>query len=213
MARIAIIGSGEVGQALARGFRKHDYDVKIASRSPEKLAQFSNESGIPATTFADAAAWGEAAVLAVSGDAAIDAVRQADPGNLKGKWVIDTTNPIAKEPPEDGVLRFFTGPNDSLTERLQTAYPDIRFVKAFNSVGSDYMVNPTFTSGTGTMFYCGDDPDAKKAVAEIIKKFGWEGWDMGTARAARAIEPLAVLWCIPGLRENRWNHAFRLMAM
>jgi hypothetical protein len=130
---------------------------------------------------------------------------------LTGKLVIDTTNPISLEPPVDGVLRFFTGPNDSLMERLQAAFPEARFVKAFNSVGNAFMVNPSFPGGTPTMFYCGNHAGAKAEVARLIERFGWEAADMGTAVAARAIEPLCQLWCIPGLRENRWTHAFRLL--
>ena len=213
MSRVAILGSGEVGQALALGFLKHDYDVRIASRTPAKLADFARESGIPAVTLSEAAEWGEGAVLAVRGDGATSALELAGPVHLEGKWVIDTTNPIASEPPVDGVLGYFIGPNDSLLERLQKAYPKIRFVKAFNSVGSTLMVNPEWPGPPGTMFYCGDDDGAKKQVARIITLFGWEGWDMGTSRAARAIEPLAQLWCIPGFRENRWSQAFRLMPM
>ena len=126
--------------------------------------------------------------------------------------MIDTTNPIGHEPPEDGVLRFFTSPNDSLMERLQNAFPDAKFVKAFNSVGSGLMVNPSFPSGKPTMFYCGNDAGAKAVVSRILDQFGWDGADMGTVKAARAIEPLCQLWCIPGFRENEWaNHAFSLL--
>jgi predicted dinucleotide-binding enzyme len=132
-------------------------------------------------------------------------------GNLDGKLVIDTTNPISDAPPVDGVLQFFTGPNDSLMERLQQEFAAVRFVKAFNSVGSALMVNPSFPGGKPTMFYCGNDPQAKAVVARMLEQFGWEGEDMGTAVAARAIEPLCQLWCIPGLRENRWTHALRLL--
>ena len=211
--RVGVIGSADVGQTIAAGLKKHGYDVRIASRSPEKLAAFSSKSGIQAGAFADVAAWAEAVVLAVKGDAAEDAVRQAGASNLRGKPVLDTTNPIANEPPEDGVLRFFTPPNDSLMERLQRASPDAKFVKAFNSVGSDLMVNPSFPGAARpTMFYCGDDAGAKALVARIIDQFGWEGADMGTAKAARAIEPLCILWCIPGFRENAWsNHAFHVL--
>jgi len=111
------------------------------------------------------------------------------------------------------VIRFFTGPNDSLMERLQKAYPNARFVKAFNSVGNAFMVNPSFPGGKPTMFYCGNAPQAKAIVARILEQFGWEGADMGTAVAARAIEPLCQLWCIPGFRENRWTHAFHLLRL
>jgi predicted dinucleotide-binding enzyme len=212
MMRIGVIGSATVGQTLAAGLKKHGYDVRIGSRTPDKLAAFSRQSGIQAGTSADVASWAEAVILAVKGSAAEQAVRDANPANLRGKAVIDTTNPIADAPPEDGVLRFFTSPNDSLMERLQAAFPDLRFVKAFNSVGSALMVNPSFAGGKPTMFYCGNDAAAKDIAAKIIDQLGWEGADMGTAKAARALEPLCQLWCIPGFRDNAWtNHAFRLM--
>ncbi|HMF95920.1 MAG TPA: NAD(P)-binding domain-containing protein [Vicinamibacterales bacterium] len=213
MTRIGVIGSGVVGQTLASGLKKHGYDVRIASRTPGKLAEFSAKSGIQAGTPVDVAAWAEGAVLSVKGHAAEQAIRDAGPANLRDKPVIDTTNPIAEAPPEDGVVRFFTSPNDSLTEQLQAAFPAIHFVKAFNSVGSALMVNPSFPGGTRpTMFYCGNDAGAKAIVARIIDQFGWDGADMGTVKAARAIEPLCQLWCILGFRENAWtNHAFHLL--
>jgi predicted dinucleotide-binding enzyme len=202
-----------VGQTLAQGLKKHGYETRIASRTPAKLADFAKSSGIETGTFAEVAAWAESVVLAVKGDAAEAAVREAAPANLRGKLVIDTTNPIAHEPPEDGVLKFFTSPNDSLMERLQNAFPDAHFVKAFNSVGSALMVDPVFPGrAKPTMFYCGNDAGAKAIVARIVEQFGWDGADMGTAKAARAIEPLCQLWCIPGFRENKWGtHAFGLL--
>jgi predicted dinucleotide-binding enzyme len=209
--KIGVLGSGEVGQTLAAGFRSHGYEARIGTRTPEKLAAFSKESGVPAGTFADVAAWGELIVLAVHGTKAGDVISLAGPKNLSGKVVIDTTNPIADLPPVDGVLQYFTGPNASLLEQLQQANPDVRFVKAFNSVGNDRMVNPSFEGGQPTMFYCGNDEQAKAEVAAILTEFGWEPADMGTATAARAIEPLAQLWCIPGFRQNIWTHAFRVL--
>jgi predicted dinucleotide-binding enzyme len=209
--KIAVLGSGAVGQTLAKGLRTHGYDVRIASRSADKLADFAASTGIAADPFAGAAAWGEALVLAVKGTAAEAALSDAGRPNVAGKIVIDTTNPIAPEPPEDGVLRFFTGPNDSLMERLQAAFPDVRFVKAFNTVGNALMINPHVACGPPTMFYCGNDAEAKRVVARIIDAFGWEGADMGTAKAARSLEALSQLWCIPGLRDNQWRHAFKLV--
>ena len=211
--RIGVIGSAVVGQTLAAGLKKHGHDVRIASRTPAKLADFSKTSGIHAGTFQDVAGWAELIVLAVSGTAAVAAVGEMGAANLNGKPVIDATNPIAKEPPEDGVVRFFTSPNESLMERLQAAAPAARFVKAFNSVGAALMVNPSFPGGIKpTMFYCGNDRDAKAAVARIIGELGWEPADMGTAKAARAIEPLCQLWCIPGFLSNQWtNHAFHML--
>jgi predicted dinucleotide-binding enzyme len=209
--RFGILGSGEVGQALAKGFATNGYEVRIGTRSPGKLAKFSKSTGIPEGTFDQVAAWAEAAVLAVLGKAALEAVRLAGSENLREKLVIDTTNPITEEEPEDGVLRYFTGPNESLMERLQTAHPRAAFVKAFNSVGSALMVHPILSGGPPTMFYCGNDAAAKAVVARLLEQLGWEGADMGGAVAARALEPLAQLWCIPGFRENDWMHAFRML--
>jgi 8-hydroxy-5-deazaflavin:NADPH oxidoreductase len=211
MKRVTVLGSGPVAKVLASGLKTHGYEVRIGNRSLEKIAAFGKEAGIPTGTPAEAAAWADTVVLAVAGRAAEEALAGAGVENLRGKIVIDTTNPIAGEPPVDGVLRFFTGPNDSLMERLQAAFPDARFVKAFNSVGNAFMVGPSFAGGKPTMFYCGNDAAAKAEVARLIEQFGWEGADMGTAVAARALEPLCQLWCIPGLRENRWSHAFKLL--
>ena len=209
--RFGVLGSGDVGQALAKGFAANGSEVRIGTRSPGKLAKFCKSTGIREGTFQEVAAWGEAVVLAVLGKAALEALDLAGPRNLKGKLVIDTTNPITDEPPDDGVIRYFTGPNESLMERLQRAHPDVRFVKAFNSVGSDLMIHPLLSGGPPTMFYCGNDSAAKAVVAHLLEQVGWEPADMGSAAAARAIEPLAQLWCIPGFREDQWMHAFRLL--
>jgi 8-hydroxy-5-deazaflavin:NADPH oxidoreductase len=131
--------------------------------------------------------------------------------NLGDKTVIDTTNPIADAPPVNGVLQFFTSPNESLMERLQAQAPDARFVKSFSCVGNALMVNPAFEGGRPTMFICGNNPAAKNEVAAVLDQFGFEVADMGTAEAARAIEPLCILWCIPGFLSNSWTHAFKLL--
>ncbi|HZT78263.1 MAG TPA: NAD(P)-binding domain-containing protein [Vicinamibacterales bacterium] len=211
--KFGVIGSASVGQTLASGLKTHGYDVRIGSRTPAKLADFSQKSGIQNGTFADVAAWSDALVLAVKGTVAEAALREAGSGNIAGKLVIDATNPIADAPPEDGVLKFFTSPNESLMERLQAAYPDAKFVKAFSCVGNALMINPSFPGGAKpTMFYCGNDAAAKTTVAAILDKFGWTGSDMGSVKAARAIEPLCQLWCIPGFLRNDWtSHAFHLL--
>jgi predicted dinucleotide-binding enzyme len=211
MTNVGILGSAVVGQTLAQGFKQHGYEVRIGSRTPAKLASFTESSGIPAGTFEAVGGWGELLVLAVHGTAAQQALTLAGAKNHRGKIVIDTTNPLAKQPPVDGVVRVFTGPNESLLERLQTAFPETRLVKAFNSVGSARMVNPVYAGGRPTMFFCGNDAEAKATVAEILQRFGWDPADMGTAAGARAIEPLCQLWCIPGFRENHWTHAFKLL--
>ncbi|HEY9443010.1 MAG TPA: NAD(P)-binding domain-containing protein [Gemmatimonadales bacterium] len=211
MTKVGILGSAVVGQTLAQGFKQHGYEVRIGSRTPAKLASFTESSGIPAGTFEAVGAWGELLVLAVHGMAAQEALILAGAKNHRGKIVIDTTNPLTRDPPVDGVVKVFTGPNESLLERLQAAFPETRLVKAFNSVGSARMVNPVYAGGRPTMFFCGNDAEAKAAVAEILKRFGWDPADMGTAAGARAIEPLCQLWCIPGFRENHWTHAFKLL--
>jgi predicted dinucleotide-binding enzyme len=211
--RVGVLGSGQVAQVLAGGFKKHGHDVKIGSREPAKLADFSKAQGIPSGTFADVAAHGEILVLAVKGGAALQALQLAGAERLAGKVVIDTTNPIADEPPQNGVIRFFTGPNDSLMERLQSAYSQARLVKAFNSVGAGFMVNPGFPGGPPTMFICGNDAAAKAEVSGLLQQFGWGAEDMGMAESARAIEPLCQLWCAPGMLRNQWTHAFKLLKL
>ena len=150
-------------------------------------------------------------MLAVKGTVAADAVRAAGVAILAGKLVIDATNPIAEAPPVDGVLKFFTNLDESLLERLQREFAAVRFVKAFNSVGAYCMVNPQFKGGKPTMFICGNDAAARKTVTTVLDQFGWETADMGVAAAARAIEPLCMLWCIPGFLQNDWTHAFKLL--
>ena len=210
--KVGILGSGDVAKALASGFLKHGHEVMLGTRTAAQLAEWAaqNPKG-RVGSFADAAKFAELAVLAVKGANAADALRAAGATNLAGKLVIDTTNPIADAPPVNGVLKFFTNLDESLMERLQREFTGIRFVKAFNSVGSACMVDPQFKGGQPTMFICGNDEAAKGTVGKILGQFGWEIADMGQAEAARAIEPLCMLWCIPGFLRNDWVHAFKLL--
>ena len=210
--KVGVLGSGEVAKTLGAGFARHGHQVRMGTREPEKLSGWSAQhKGTSVGMFADAASFGEIAVLAVKGTAALDAIRAAGESNLAGKVVIDVTNPIANAPPDHGVLKYFTTLEDSLLERLQREFPSVRFVKAFNSVGIASMINPQFAGGTPTMFICGNDEAAKKTVTGIVQQFGWDSEDLGTAEAARAIEPLAILWCIPGFLRNDWVHAFKVL--
>jgi hypothetical protein len=213
MKKIGVLGSGAVGKVLADGFVKHGYEVMLGSREPAKLAAWQATAGSRGSvgTFADAARFGEIVVLAVKGTAAEEAVRLCGPDTLAGKTVLDATNPIADTPPVNGVLRLFTTHDESLMERLQRQAPSARLVKAFSSVGNALMVNPQLAGGPPTMFICGNDAAAKAEVKAILDQFGWGSEDMGGVEAARAIEPLSVLWCIPGFRQNRWRHAFKLL--
>jgi predicted dinucleotide-binding enzyme len=201
-----------VARTLASGFLKHGHEVTLGSRTPDKLKDWAAANPKGKTgTFADASQFGELLVVAVKGTAASEALRLAGENNLAGKAVVDACNPITDGPPVNGVLPFFTSYNESLLERLQSEFPAAHLVKAFNSVGEHLMINPQFEGGKPTMFICGNDAAAKKSVTAILDQFGWETADMGTVEAARAIEPLCILWCIPGFLRNEWTHAFKLL--
>ncbi len=206
MSTVAILGSGLVGQTLAAGLRDLGHTVTIGSRTGKEIDGWDGATA----TFADALSGADLAVLSVKGTVAEELVASLA-SQLDGVVVLDTTNPIADAAPTDGVLAYFTGPNESLLERLQAAAPGARFVKAFNSVGSGLMVKPALPGGTPTMFIAGNDEGARSTAAEVIVSLGWEVEDLGSAVAARAIEPLCMLWCIPGLRDNDWAHAFKLL--
>jgi predicted dinucleotide-binding enzyme len=211
--KIGIIGSGIVGQVLANAFKSEGHDVVLGTRNPDKkeLGDFkSDHPSIRVATFEDTAAGAELIVLATAGTAVEEAIRMAGLHNFSNKVVIDTTNPLDHQPPVNGVLKYFTDINSSLMERIQQLIPDAKLVKAFNSVGNALMYRPALST-TPTMFICGNDDVAKKTVTGILTSFGWETEDMGKAESARAIEPLCMLWCIPGFLHNTWSHAFKLL--
>ncbi|WP_078130502.1 NADPH-dependent F420 reductase [Leptospira alexanderi] len=211
--KIGILGSGVVGQTLANGFLKYGAEVKIGTRDSVKLKDWLSKAGTSASigSFADAANFGEILVLAAKGNTASEVLKLAGIDSLNGKTIIDTTNPIGEESPQNGVLKFFTTYNESLMEQFQKQVPNANFVKCFNSVGSGLMVNPHLKDGKPSMFICGNDESSKKQVKEVLNLFGWEIEDMGKAEAARAIEPLCILWCIPGFLSQSWTHAFKLL--
>ncbi len=210
--KIGIIGSGSVATTLAAGFIKHGHEVTLGTRDPAKLADFLKaQPKAKVASVAEAAKFGETVVLAVKGTAAEKALETAGAAHLVGKPVIDVTNPIADAPPENGVLTYFTDINQSLMERLQAKVPGAFFVKALNSVGAPAMVNPVFKAGRPSMFIAGNNDGAKATVAKILDQLGWDVEDMGPAAAARAIEPLCMLWCIPGFAKNDWFHAFKML--
>ena len=212
--KIGSLGSGIVAKMLGSGLVKHGYEVKLGTRTPEKLAEWKTNEGKGAEvgTFKEAAAFGEIVILAVNGGAARTALDLAGAENLKNKTVIDTTNPIANAAHENGVLKFFTTFDESLMEQLQNAFLEVNFVKAFSCVGNAFMIDPKFDSKP-TMFICGNNENAKLEVTQILEKVGWETADFGKVQSARAIEPLCMLWCIPGLLKNEWMHAFKLLKL
>lgn len=213
--KVGVIGSGVVGRVLAAGFRKHGFTVTIGSRQPAALEawQAAAGEGVALAETAETAASADIVVLAVGGLVAEEAIDLIGPAKLKGKIVIDATNPIAAGPPTNGILPLFTGSNDSLMERLQRRAPEARFVKAWSCVGNAFMVNPSFPGGPPTMFICGNDPAAKAEVSAILSQFGWDSEDIGAVEGARAIEPLVQLWCAPGIQRGQWTHAFKLLKL
>jgi predicted dinucleotide-binding enzyme len=213
--KIGIIGTGIVGRTLAKGFLNLGYDVLLGTRNMQKeeVKKFLAEnSRALAGSFADAAKFGDMVVIAVAGKIARDAIEMTDKNDFKGKTVIDTTNPISQEPAENGVLKYFTGPNDSLGEQIQKWLPEAHIVKCFNSTGNSFMLNGNQFGGIlPTMFICGNNAEAKKKVTDILTAFQWETVDCGMIEASRAIEPLCILWCIPGFLHNQWNHSFKML--
>lgn len=209
MKKIAVFGTGPVGDALANGFLGIGDAVMRASRDPAKLQDWKASAKGEASigSFVDAAKWADTIVLAVKGAAAEAVLESAGIANLAGKTIIDTTNPIGEAPPQGGVLNYFTNANESLMERLQKKVPDAKLVKAFNSVGSTFMVQPKFSTKPA-MFICGNDAGAKQDVSGVLEKFGWQAVDMGGVEVARPIEALCQLWCAPGFLKNDWKHAF-----
>jgi len=212
--KVGVLGSGTVGKTLAAGLVRHGYEVMLGTREPvqEDVAAWAKTApGAKTGTFREAANFGELLILSVLARAVEDVIRLAGTENFRGKVLIDTNNPIADAPPVDGVLQYFTGPNESLGEKIQSLVPEAKVVKAFNSVGAGRMVDPHFEQGTPTMFICGNDAKAKNQASEIVRRLGWEPYDCGSLVAARALEPLCMLWCIPHFTKNESNHAFKLL--
>jgi predicted dinucleotide-binding enzyme len=213
--KTGILGSGIVGRVLGNAFIAEGHEVMLGTRDvqkPEVVKWLAENPGAKAGSFEDTAAFGEMIVLATSGDIIAQVIKTAGIQNFNYKVVIDAANPIDHtRPPVNGVLPYFTTTDESLMEQLQKLLPEAKLVKAFNSVGNALMYKPDFGGQKPTMFICGNDEDAKKSVTAILDAFGWETADMGKAESARAIEALCILWCIPGILNNQWTHAFKLL--
>jgi len=210
--QIGILGSGGVGQALGLGFIKFGHEVKLGSRSPDKLKPWAEKAGkkASAASFEDTARFADIAVVATLWSGTESALQLAGaPMSLAGKVVMDVTNPLIYE--EGKPPRLALGHTDSGGEQLQRWLPQSKVVKAFNTVGHAHMVDPKFPGGPPDMFICGEDASAKQVVAGFCKNFGWGVVDVGGIDAARLLEPLCILWVSYGLRTQTWNHAFKLL--
>ena len=207
--KIGILGSGVVGQTLARGLKDAGHEVRIGSREGTKLAAFVKEIGISEGTFKDVTAFAEVVVICVKGDVAEGLAKELAK-ELAGKALLDTTNPISGAP-ENGCLPYFTAANESLLQRIQKAAPESKPVKWFNSTGAPSMVKPKMKGGTPSMFICGDDAGAKTTAGKLAEELGWNVEDMGGSNMGHPIEALCQIWCAPGFQKNDWMHAFAVL--
>src|SRR6476659_4371325 len=212
--RVGVLGSGEVGRRLAAGFSSRGHDVMIWSREPGKpeLSEWlsGDGAGIRAGTFADTAAHGELLALAVLGNAAQEAIAEAGPDNFAGKVVIDAMNPLdfsAGFPPKLSICG-----EDSLGECVQRALPDAKVVKAFNTVGNPYFIDPSFSEGQPTMLIAGNDEDAKRTVRDLLADLGWSDTvDIGGIEGSRELEAICIVWVKIGGARGAWDHGFKLL--
>ncbi len=212
--RVGVLGSGEVGRRLAAGFASRGHNVTIGSRNPDKpeLREWlsGDGAGIAAGTFAETAEHGELLVLAVLGDAAEGAIADAGPNNFGGKVVIDAMNPLDFSggfPPKLSI----TG-DDSLGERVQRVIPDAKVVKAFNTIGSAYFVDPSFSEGQPTMLIAGDDESAKRTAGDVLADFGWpDPIDIGGIQGSRELEAICIAWVKIGGSRGSFDHGFKLL--
>jgi 8-hydroxy-5-deazaflavin:NADPH oxidoreductase len=209
--KIGILGSGEVGQTLAKGFIMDGYAVMVGSRDGHKAEVVDRALGMDVATgtFREVTEWAELIVLAVKGSVA-EGVAGELADVFAGKVVLDVTNPISDEPPVNGVLKLFTLANESLAERIQASAPDSRVVKVWNTVSHRFMIDPDFKERP-TMPIAGNDAHAREEVAGIVSAFGWDVLDMGMLTSARPIEQLTVLLCVQGFLHDEWDHAFRMI--
>jgi hypothetical protein len=211
--KIGILGSGDVGQVLGAGFARLGHEVKLGSRNPnqEKIKAWVEKTkhGVSAGSFAEAAAFGEIAVLATNWAGTENAIRLADPRNLAGKVVIDATNPLDFS--VGGAPELAVGHTTSAGEEVQCWLPESQVVKAFNTVGNPHMVNPQFPGGPPDMFICGNDGKAKQIVTDLLRVFGWSVVDIGGIEGSRYLEPLAMVWILHFTQTKSGNHAFKLL--
>jgi len=212
--RVGVLGSGEVGQRLAGGFAGRGADVVLGTREPGQgslASRLAAESPRLRTgTFADAAQHGELLVLAVLGIAVESAIDLAGPEHFAGKVVIDATNPLDFSGGMPPTLAW--AHTDSGGEHVQRAVPDARVVKAFNTIGNPYFINPSFANGTPAMFIAGDDEAAKATVTAVLTEFGWHSTvDVGGIKASRLLEQLCLLWVAIGISRGAWDHGFSLL--
>ena len=196
--RYAVLGTGDVGRTLAGKLAELGHEVTLGSRTKDNPTALewaqSAGAGARACTFAEAASSAEVVVVAVGGRVALAALEAAGAANLDGKVVIDVSNPLAFE---EGELRLSPVESDSVGEQIQRTYPDVKVVKALNTVNCQVMVDASLVPGEHQLFVCGEDATAKEQVTALLGEFGWPPHrvlDLGGIRAARSVEMMLPLW-------------------
>ncbi|HTW39517.1 MAG TPA: NAD(P)-binding domain-containing protein [Thermoplasmata archaeon] len=212
--RVGVLGSGDVGQALAKGFAEKRHDVMLGTRSPDKPELATWKSSVPGKvavgTFEATARHGEVVVLCCLGTAVKDVLEAAGASNLNGKVLIDATNALdfSKGMPPG----LFTGPNESLGETVQNTVPSARVVKCFNIVPNPVMTHPDIGGAQPTMMIAGNDGAAKAQVVAILREFGWSGAiDLGGIENARWLEALVPLWVRVAVKLGNFHTAFKVL--
>jgi predicted dinucleotide-binding enzyme len=211
--KIGILGTGDVGRALARGFLACGHEVTMGARQAgnEKAAAWAKEGGLRASagTFADAARFGEVVVVATLGVANEAVLAQAGPDHLKGKVVIDATNPLDSSKGFPPTLAI--SGRDSGGEQVQRLVPGARVVKCFNIVTNAHMYKPDFPGGPPDMFIAGNDASAKQQVTKILADFGWNSIDLGGIEASRYLEAMCMAYVLHAVGGGGWNLAWKML--
>ena len=212
--KVGVLGTGDVGRSLGRGFITLGHEVKIGARTAnhEKALEWVGAMGKNASqgTFAEAARFGQIVVFATLGVVPPEVVKAASAKALAGKVVIDATNPLdfSKGFPPDLALKG----DDSGGETLQRAAPEAKVVKAFNIVSNALMFRPELPGGPPDMYIAGNDATAKTTVTKILNDFGWPRVvDLGGITGARWLEAMAISWTIIGAKTGNWNQAFKML--
>jgi 8-hydroxy-5-deazaflavin:NADPH oxidoreductase len=209
---IGIIGSGQVGQTLAKDLAGLGHTTMIGTRDASKLSEFTGANpAVKIGSNAEAAQFGEIVLLATHWEGTQNAITLADPKNLAGKVVVDITNPLDFS---SGKPALALGWNTSAGELVQSWLPDSHVVKALNIVTAAAMIHPkTHIGGDPDMFIAGNDAGAKKTVSSLLESVGWGVVDMGDITASRYIEPLGMIWITYGFNSGwtKTTHGFKMI--
>lgn len=211
MMNVAVLGSGDVGRHLTKGFLARGDSVCIGSRTPRVVREWIESEALQAEAAepAEAAGGAELLVLATNWAGAPTTAEQIR-SEAAGKILIDVTNPLGPGG-AGGAPKLMVGYPDSGGKGVQAMLPESKVVKCFNTVNARFMVNPGFSGGPGDMFLCGNDESAKSAVAALCREWGWVPQDMGSIEESYLLEALAMAWIVYAFRTNHWEHGFAFL--